>query len=684
MAGDLAVSTSVTEGPDLGRVAVEQPAIASRRWRLTHRPALDGLRGLAVLGVMAFHAQRLTGGYLGVDLFFVLSGFLITSLLLGERARSGSIALGAFWARRARRLLPALLLVLAVVAVAVSFLSPAADANAFRGDGLATLFYVANWKAIFASNNYWALFDAPSPLQHAWSLAIEEQFYVLWPLVVAAVLVWWRRSARAILAVALGGAAISVAAMVVASRDGDTTRAYFGTDTRMAAILLGAGLAAAFHLWGHVRTARSRLVLEIVAVVGVGWLAYAWVAVGGQDLFLYRGGFVLSELAALAIIAAATHERRGPVGAALSWRPLCWVGLVSYGLYLWHWPIFVFADEARVPLAGLALLGFKVALTFAVATASFYLVERPIRRGAMTTRTAAVAAPVAFAVTLLLVLAAPARPQASTVSSDDVAARLSAVASGSAAPSGGPQSGPQSDGSAAVAASGRVGARQALGRDPRVLVLGDSVAFTIAAGVIPYQQQLGVQTQSGAVIACGVARGDGRIKTPDGTIATESAACNDWANRWPATIASFQPDVVLLTLGWPGHTSRYVEGEWRQPCDPVFDRWYEGEVRAAIDVLARQQVPLAMTTAAYYRSPRAPAGTDAKTDCLNSLYRRVAADQGVRIIDLAGWVCPDGQCREQQDGVVLRPDGLHFDGPAGVIAGAWVLDELLTPMAAGR
>src|SRR5260221_6961507 len=153
--------------------------------RLTHQPALDGLRGLAVAGVLLFHGGHLTGGFLGVDAFFVLSGFLITSLLLAEAGDRGGIALGAFWARRARRLLPALACVLAAVAVYAVLYAKADDLATIRGDALATIGYFANWRAIFTSPDYWAMFRNQSPLDHTWSLALEEQFYLVWPLIAA-------------------------------------------------------------------------------------------------------------------------------------------------------------------------------------------------------------------------------------------------------------------------------------------------------------------------------------------------------------------------------------------------------------------------------------------------------------------------------------------------------------------
>ena len=220
-----------------------------------HLPALSGLRALAVLGVMAYHLQLgwASGGYLGVDLFFVLSGFLITTLLLEEWVATAAINLAAFWSRRARRLLPALFLVVLALAVYLvanaEFAGPGAngaiDLSALRGDAIATLLYVGNWHAIYAHQSYFAQFSSPSPLQHTWSLAIEEQFYLVWPLLLALVLRASRRSWRQVglgltVVVGLGSAAL----MALLFHPGaDPTRIYYGTDTRLFDLMAGAAVA---------------------------------------------------------------------------------------------------------------------------------------------------------------------------------------------------------------------------------------------------------------------------------------------------------------------------------------------------------------------------------------------------------------------------------------------------------
>src|SRR3954469_19950995 len=218
---------------------------------MLHLPALDGVRGVAVAGVLAFHGgvAALRGGFLGVDAFFVLSGYLITALLLGEERATGRIRLTGFWARRARRLLPALLVLLAAVLAVSRFLLPPDELPALRGDALAALLYVANWRLLHRGGGYFAETAAPSPLQHTWSLAIEEQFYLVWPLLLVALLGLVRgrdpRTRRAVvLGTCLAGAAASVATTVLLRGHVDPDRLYYGTDTRAAALLVGAGLAA--------------------------------------------------------------------------------------------------------------------------------------------------------------------------------------------------------------------------------------------------------------------------------------------------------------------------------------------------------------------------------------------------------------------------------------------------------
>src|SRR3954451_14568507 len=213
----------------------ESPSSAPPTAPFTHQPALDGIRALAVIAVMLFHAGNTyaTAGFIGVDVFLVLSGFLITTLLLRELASTGGVAFGAFWMRRARRLLPALILVLVAVALFGAFVATDDEALGLRGDLLGSLFYVQNWRFVISGASYFTQFGSPSPLRHMWSLAIEEQWYLIWPLLLCGSRAIPRRNLRLVTAVILAlaaGSAVLMAALY--DQGGDASRAYYGTDTR--------------------------------------------------------------------------------------------------------------------------------------------------------------------------------------------------------------------------------------------------------------------------------------------------------------------------------------------------------------------------------------------------------------------------------------------------------------------
>ncbi|MGH8995440.1 MAG: acyltransferase family protein, partial [Acidimicrobiales bacterium] len=363
---------------------------SGRRSSLGYIPGLDGVRAFAVAGVLAFHGgvPFLGAGFLGVDTFFVLSGFLITTLLVSEWGERATIALGSFWARRARRLLPALFLVLVFVVLYARVAVPAGTYPDLRFDALSTLLYVANWHFIATGANYFAQTAQPSLLTHTWTLAIEEQFYLLWPLLVFGV-VRLTRSLRALLVVCAAGAAASVLEMALLYRpSGNLTRLYYGTDTHAQALLIGATLAVALELLGRraggpftVTSTGGRRLLGALGLAGVAGSALVWSRASFASAFLWRGGFLVAAVATAAVLACVSAAPGSAVATVLSWAPLRFVGRISYGLYLWHYPLFQWIDGQRTGLTGYPLFGIRCAATLAVATASFFLVERPIRRG---------------------------------------------------------------------------------------------------------------------------------------------------------------------------------------------------------------------------------------------------------------------------------------------------------------
>jgi peptidoglycan/LPS O-acetylase OafA/YrhL len=360
--------------------------VGERAPRLGYRPGLDGLRAIAVAGVFLYHARVnwLPGGFLGVDLFFVLSGYLITSLLLVEWDAKHVIDLRRFWARRARRLFPAVVVVvLASLILAAIFARD--DLSRTRGDAVSSLLYYTNWHEIIASHSYFAQVGRPSLLQHLWSLAVEEQFYVLWPLLLVPGLVMLGRKRFAILVVA--GIAASTAEMWLLYNPDDPSRVYYGTDTRAALLLMGILLAIAWPLFERLR-GRFVLGLELFGVAALAATVLLFRQLNDFGPTLYRGGDLAAAFCFAVLIAAAAHpaSRLGPV---VGWGPLRWVGERSYGIYLWHFPILMLLRPGvDVRWTGPGLVVVQAALIVLTAELSFRFVEQPIRTGRLQRRLA--------------------------------------------------------------------------------------------------------------------------------------------------------------------------------------------------------------------------------------------------------------------------------------------------------
>ena len=346
---------------------------------LPHLASLDGLRGLAVLAVMLFHSEFtwMRGGFLGVSLFFTLSGFLIGSLVLREWARTDRLDLVAFWRRRFRRLLPAALICIAFALVLGQYAFGPSEASHVGGDALASLGYVANWRFLASGQSYGSLFSAPSPLQHFWSLAIEEQFYLFFPLLAVGLLRFGRKW------FATGMVAISVAAVVIARASTSADRVYYGTDTRAAELAIGVLLA----VWYVRRSGRTRRPPRWTLWLGPLALASTitlWVRMSQGDDWLRTGGFAIVAGTSAALILGAV--RRGPLSRLLSIAPLAFVGRISYGLYLYHWPLFIWLNNDRLGMSGLPAHTIRWSATFLAALASARIVELPIRRGTLLSR----------------------------------------------------------------------------------------------------------------------------------------------------------------------------------------------------------------------------------------------------------------------------------------------------------
>jgi peptidoglycan/LPS O-acetylase OafA/YrhL len=354
-------------------------------------PGLDGVRALAVLAVLAFHENLpwIRGGFLGVDVFFVLSGYLITDILAAKFGRDGRAGLRTFWQRRARRLLPALTVMLVTVTAAVAVLEPD-QRTTLRPALLGAITYTSNWWQAFTKQSYFNLYGPPPPLQHLWSLAVEEQFYLLWPLILTVILLaLWHPALRALAAWA--GAALSALFMWIiyvpqtdpSVPQTDPSRVYYGTDTHASALLIGSALALTWPL-AKVAAAkvRVRTVLDIAGLAGLAVLGWSMWHFSGANPAVYPFGLVLAALAAGALVLAATAP--GRIAAALSWRPLRWLGVRSYGVYLWHWPVIAITTGVAVRAAtSLPARAIGALLPIALAAASWRWLEEPILRNGL-------------------------------------------------------------------------------------------------------------------------------------------------------------------------------------------------------------------------------------------------------------------------------------------------------------
>jgi peptidoglycan/LPS O-acetylase OafA/YrhL len=350
----------------------------------TRAPGLDGVRALAVLAVMGFHegASELSGGFLGVDIFFVLSGFLITDLLIAQYDRDGRLDLRDFWARRARRLLPPLAVMLVMVTAAATIIEPGQGAS-LRLALLAAATYTSNWYQMLHHVSYFGALGPPPPLDHLWSLAIEEQFYLAWPL--ALWLFIMRLNGRRTCAwVTLIAASLSALAMALQYRSGGNPSAvYYGTDTHASALLIGAALALAYPLTTLAATSAAQTRrLDAVGTAGLAALAWAVGHFSGTDPAVYPVGLILAALGAAALVAAAASN--GVIASITSLPPLRWVGIRSYGIYLWHWPVIALTAALAGPGPTSPWLWLiETGITIALAAASWRFIETPISRNGL-------------------------------------------------------------------------------------------------------------------------------------------------------------------------------------------------------------------------------------------------------------------------------------------------------------
>ncbi len=354
-----------------------------------YMPGLDGLRTISVLAVIAYHLNLswASGGFLGVGVFFVLSGYLITDQLMANWQDTGRLDLKGFWIRRIRRLMPGLFLMLGIVTLYL-FLYDRSMLISLKGDILSAVLYFNNWWLIFRQVSYFESFGPPSPIGHLWSLAIEEQFYLLWPLILALLLRLVPQRSKLMLLTLTGAAASAVAMALIYDVGTDPSRVYYGTDTRAFALLIGAALAM---IWPSRSLPRqlplkSQFILDLIGAVGlIGIILMMW-KTNEYDASLYLGGLALLSILT-AVVTAVLALPATLTGRVLGCKPLRWIGVRSYSLYLWHFPVIILTSPT-VDTEGLNIgrMVIQLTITLILAAASYKYIEEPIRRGSFTLR----------------------------------------------------------------------------------------------------------------------------------------------------------------------------------------------------------------------------------------------------------------------------------------------------------
>lgn len=702
---------SAPPSPDAPFVAAGGTVAAESVPTMGIQPGLDGLRAVSVAIVVAYHAGLgwMHGGFFGVEVFFVVSGFLITTLLLEEQHRSGRISLRSFWLRRARRLLPALFVVLAGVSLWAVLVQPEFTAD-LRRTLLPAVFYVSNWAEIFGEVPYFS--PASPPLRHLWSLAVEEQWYLLWPLafVLVSRLLANRPARRAAFLAAASLSAMAWSAWLATSNDPTISVAgqrvdrfnfiYLNTFGRASGLLLGAAVAVVWRPWERrtVSVGRSGRLPDVVgmaAVVAIVVIAATRPADVLVDPALYHLWMPVVTVLSIVAVAVVVDPRSTLSRRALGWRPLVLIGQRSYGIYLWHWPVFAFAgvrgDPARIAPALL--------ITAGLSELCLRLVERPIRSGSLTRWSAnlrehggAVRARWLFAAGLagLMMVAGitlsvrGVREVDPAIGDQQVSFDVAGAVAGEVAVSTSP--GAEVDGS--VIASVLVGsspvetvsiAPTAPSLPRRLLVLGDSQAMSLASNLPAGVDEVFTVTD-GSIEGCSV-QSTGKILTARSEFSKLFRRCADWEQRWADAARSSEADLALVVIGAWDVFDHEVDGVTIPFASAEGDERFVSGVERGIEVLRAEGVHVALLEIPCMRPidvdgagvPALPErAEDWRVAHLNDLLRRVAADRPEAVTFVPG---PAQWCA---DPVVGNDPGYRWDGVHVYQLGAKLIMETIT------
>jgi peptidoglycan/LPS O-acetylase OafA/YrhL len=656
----------------------------SEETRMGYQPALDGLRALSVIAVILFHAgvDWIPGGFIGVEVFFVVSGFLITSLMIDEQHVSGKVSLKQFWIRRARRLLPALFTMLIASLVAVTFFAKD-SAPDFRQDVLPALGYFSNWWQIyFVDTPYFAANSLPM-LRHLWSLAVEEQWYVLWPIAFVFVL-GNKRIPRWISAVVIGllAAAVMVGTALAFIADNETriNFLYLSTITRSSGLLLGAALACVWHPWKKAvaRFAKVRSgFADVLALGALATLGYISAFMHVADEQLYIGGLAAATIASAVIIAVVVRSGQSLVKRALSFPLLVEIGRRSYGLYLWHWPIFV-VTGARLSSIRLA---YALTATVLINEVVYQFIETPARKGAIGNwlrqrrQLSAMRRRLPIALTAVLaVLVGVTSVQLSGIQARDVSLDTGNTEVVFVVPTTMPTT-------ATTTVNTPVTSTTLAKLPRRVVIVGDSQAHSLAVNKPSGIEKTFVIT-NGSIDGCGVYdRGVG-IGGTGGKFRRNFANCKGFETKWAKSAAQAKADVALVVVGaWEVMDLQINSFLFKVDTVPA-DTLFKKQLQRGIDALRKQNVAVALLEVACMRPveskggpvpPLPQRGDDTRTGHLNALMREVAAPENDGVYFVNG---PKEWCSDPKvaNSLSYRWDGVHVYKP-----GAKLILESIAP-----
>ena len=576
------------------------------------------------------------------------------------------------------------MILLLIVAGYARWVAQPSQLGKIRTDALSTLGYAANWRFAWSHQSYFDHFSAPSPLMHAWSLAVEEQFYLIWPIIV--LLILRRRGGRAIntlFVVAVAGSLLSATVMFIDSLHGvDPSRIYYGTDTRAQDLLVGAALAC-WRVQAARRTPNPRrrthhrrnyVVLNIAALASAVGIGVVWAEVYGQATGLYRGGFFVVALGSAIIIAAVIDQPKSFLARVMSLWPLRYLGQISYGTYLYHWPLFLILNHQRTGLDGWSLVGLRFAAAITAASLSYHFVENPIRyqkvripRPGFTVPTAVAALGVTLVVTTTGAAATDGGASLSTAALQKIGSTNQQLLQQEAAQATAQQK-QQKQQLPAVSTAPK-----------KMLFIGDSVALTLAAGLAKVQGPYNAQVINAGWVGCGIARdhiGWDNIKHyfawPD---------CAHWDQKYQYLVDAFNPDVVTISLGMWEIIDRDYNGTYLNVLNSQSFRDYlSGELDLIINIASSKGARVALLSPpCFHDTEEASDGSPpqendpARLAAFKQLELEAAArhPDKVQLIDLSSLLCPGGHFTKTMNGVAIRMD----DGIHPSIAG----DEMMAP-----